>query len=121
MLSERDEFLHFLVRVAREGSLIIILGICAFLLLALFSYDPRDPGWSHLGAGEHIFNLAGAVGAWVADFLYSMLGLVAVLPPLLLSILALNGFRKNIDEVVETLPFWALKLIGASRTDASTK
>ncbi|MGO2131409.1 MAG: DNA translocase FtsK [Halomonas sp.] len=62
----------------REGLVIVLLAICVFLLLALFSYDAADPGWSHTSPEGDISNWMGAIGAWIADVLYSLFGASAL-------------------------------------------
>ncbi|WP_083002212.1 DNA translocase FtsK [Halomonas sp. GT] len=63
---------------AREGVVVVLLALCVFLLLALFSYDPADPGWSYQGPETDVQNWMGPVGAWLADVLYSLLGASAL-------------------------------------------
>ena len=63
---------------AREGVVVVLLALCVFLLLALFSYDPADPGWSYQGPETDVHNWMGAVGAWLADVLYSLSGASAL-------------------------------------------
>ncbi len=53
---------------------VVMLALCVFLLLALFSYHPADPGWSYQGPETDVRNWMGPVGAWLADVLYSLLG-----------------------------------------------
>ncbi|OWV29118.1 DNA translocase FtsK [Halomonas campaniensis] len=62
----------------REGVVVILLALCVFLLLALFSYQPADPGWSYQGPETEVGNWMGQVGAWLADVLYSLLGASAL-------------------------------------------
>ncbi|WP_110647472.1 DNA translocase FtsK [Salinicola peritrichatus] len=64
--------------VTREGAVILLLAICVFLLLALFSYNPADPGWSHSGPDQSIANWMGRIGAWLSDVLYSLFGASAL-------------------------------------------
>ncbi|EWH00364.1 hypothetical protein Q427_19930 [Halomonas sp. BC04] len=59
---------------AREGAIILLLAGCVFLLLALFSYEPADPGWSHRGPETDVDNWMGPIGAWLSDVLYSLFG-----------------------------------------------
>ena len=63
---------------AREGVVVVMLALCVFLLLALFSYHPADPGWSYQGPETDVRNWMGPVGAWLADVLYSLLGASAL-------------------------------------------
>jgi S-DNA-T family DNA segregation ATPase FtsK/SpoIIIE len=67
----------------REGALVLLLAIAAYLLLALLSYNPRDPGWSHTGMGEAPTNLGGVAGAWFADFFFYLFGYLVYLAPLM--------------------------------------
>ncbi len=77
----------------REGALILALAVGGWLLLALLSYDPADPGWSHTGTRSGVANLAGASGAWTADVLLSVFGWLAGLLPLAFLLLAIRQFR----------------------------
>ncbi|WP_447528173.1 DNA translocase FtsK [Vreelandella sp. TE19] len=62
----------------REGVVVVLLALCVFLLLALFSYQPEDPGWSYQGPETDVRNWMGPVGGWLADVLYSLLGASAL-------------------------------------------
>jgi len=74
-----------LVRGLREAAFLIYLAISLFFLISLITFDSGDPGWSHNGTGHPIANGGGAVGAWLADFSLSLLGITAFLFPFLLS------------------------------------
>ncbi|PMR75456.1 DNA translocase FtsK [Billgrantia endophytica] len=63
---------------AREGVVIILLAACVFLLLALFSYQAADPGWSRRGPETDVDNWMGPIGAWISDVLYSLFGASAL-------------------------------------------
>ncbi|MFQ3786833.1 DNA translocase FtsK 4TM domain-containing protein [Halomonas sp. A29] len=76
--------------VAREGATIILLAACVFLLLALFSYQPTDPGWSRRGPETDVANWMGPFGAWLADVLYSLFGASALWWP---GMLGFAGWR----------------------------
>mgnify|MGYP001812631229 FL=1 len=73
----------------REGAFIGVSAVCLYLLLALLTYSPRDPGWSATGSGGKIANLGGPTGAWLADVFFSLVGYAAYLFPLLLAYRAL--------------------------------
>ncbi|WP_369335754.1 DNA translocase FtsK 4TM domain-containing protein [Halomonas sp. ND22Bw] len=62
----------------REGVVILLLAGCVFLLLALYSFRPDDPGWSRSGPETEVANWMGRIGAWLADVLYSLFGVSAL-------------------------------------------
>jgi S-DNA-T family DNA segregation ATPase FtsK/SpoIIIE len=65
-------------RTARLGGLALgLLGLT--LLVALLSYDPRDPSFD-TATTRHASNLAGPVGAFLADVLLQGFGLAGALP-----------------------------------------
>jgi S-DNA-T family DNA segregation ATPase FtsK/SpoIIIE len=78
-----------------EASLIALIAICIYLCLALFSYDAADPGWSYTGTSEHVGNLVGLSGAWIADVLLFLFGFLAFLFPVLLLQRAWQLFRER--------------------------
>lgn len=99
--------------ILREGALIGWLLVCIYLLIALASYAPEDPGWSHTGSRENVENAAGATGAWLADVLLSLFGYMSYLFPPLLALRAWNVFRSRrvISETIDWVVF-CLRLIG---------
>ena len=87
-------------KIAREGFFIVVVALCAYLILVLASYDSNDPGWSSTGMNEEIHNAGGPAGAWLADRIYSLFGIVAFLFPVLLGYRAWR-LLKDDDK-----PFW---------------
>lgn len=81
----------------QQASMIVFMGIAAVLLLALVSYDKSDPGpFMHNNSGIGVAvckNLAGCKGAWLANFLYGLLGYFAFAVPVVLVALGLTAFR----------------------------
>jgi DNA segregation ATPase FtsK/SpoIIIE, S-DNA-T family len=71
-----------LLRGLREGALLVFGMVALYLLVALLTYHPGDPGWSYTGDGEGIRNLGGAAGAWFADVVFHLFGYLAYLIPL---------------------------------------
>jgi S-DNA-T family DNA segregation ATPase FtsK/SpoIIIE len=72
---------------------LLVLGhwaLAIYVLIALASYDLHDGGWSHSSSGDAVRNAAGAVGAWIADLCFYLLGLVAYALPLAA---AYQGYR----------------------------
>ncbi len=67
----------------KEGVLIATGGIALFVLIALWTYHPEDPGWSHTGYGQpDLHNQGGVFGAWLADVLLYLCGRFAYFVPL---------------------------------------
>ncbi|MCW3147791.1 DNA translocase FtsK [Stutzerimonas stutzeri] len=77
----------------KEGALIALGALCAYLWMALLTYDPSDPGWTHTSNVQQVQNAAGRAGAWFADVLFMALGYFAYLFPLLLGIKTWQVFR----------------------------
>jgi DNA segregation ATPase FtsK/SpoIIIE, S-DNA-T family len=67
----------------REVALLVLGAAAAYLLIALVSFNPADPGWSHTGSGLRVSNLGGRVGAWFADVFFYLFGYLAYLAPLI--------------------------------------
>jgi S-DNA-T family DNA segregation ATPase FtsK/SpoIIIE len=82
-------------RALREGGAIGLGVLALVLLVALASYDPADPGFTFTGTGEAIRNLVGSVGAWLADFLFFMVGKPAFLLPLAGGLAAVRLWRSQ--------------------------
>jgi len=72
-------------RGIKEGALVVSGFTAAYLLLALATYHPGDPGWSHSGTGAPVRNLGGPAGAWFADVFLSLFGYMAYLFPVMLA------------------------------------
>lgn len=65
----------------KQTSILILSGITAVILLALFTYNPADPGLFHHDSNAVIQNKAGAAGAYLADVLFGFFGYIAYLIP----------------------------------------
>ncbi|NIN35460.1 MAG: cell division protein FtsK [Gammaproteobacteria bacterium] len=85
-----DELGNQLSRNIREVSLIALAALSIYLFIALLSYHPDDPGWSHAISVDMIRNSAGKVGAWIADVLLYLFGFMGYLFPILLGF---SGWR----------------------------
>ncbi|MFT6284179.1 MAG: S-DNA-T family DNA segregation ATPase FtsK/SpoIIIE [Arenicella sp.] len=57
-----------------EVGMIISCVFAFFLLLAMASFHPADPGWSQAGLQSDVNNWVGPIGAWFADILFFVLG-----------------------------------------------
>jgi len=83
----------------REGGLIALVAICIYLSLALFSFDPDDPGWTYTGSGAEVSNLVGLSGAWIADVFLYICGYMAFIFPLMLAYQSWHMFRGRKSEL----------------------
>ena len=101
-----------LKRRLREAGALLLLPLALYLLVCLFSYNALDPSWSHVGQAEHARNFGGMLGAYVADLLRYLFGMVAYAFPLLLLGLGIHVLRHR-DE--KTTSHWepSLRLIGS--------
>ena len=100
------------LRIVREGALIGLLAVCVFLLLALFSYDAGDPGWSRTGENARIHNAGGPAGAWLADVFFSLFGFLAYLFPLMMGYRAWLIFRDRAQPLVFDPVLVGLRVVG---------
>ena len=94
-------------RLLREVALWGTASIALILLVALFSYQPDDPGWSSSGSGGAVRNLIGPTGAWLADVLLSLAGYVAYVLPIMVFLMGLVLYRGKIGgDVLQIAPAW---------------
>jgi len=70
-----------IVRSVRESALWVLGALALIMLLALLTYDKRDPGYSNTGDGDELHNQIGSVGASFADIAYYLWGMPAYLFP----------------------------------------
>lgn len=96
-----------------EAGLIISGAISIFLLTALLSFHPADPGWSQAGHTQEIQNAAGAIGAWFADILLFTFGLVAYAIPFLVMLAGYFAFYRTRQLVEIDYLGLGLRLIGS--------
>jgi S-DNA-T family DNA segregation ATPase FtsK/SpoIIIE len=68
-----------LIATLRESALWVFGALAFVLWLALFSYDPGDPGFSQASGSGEINNAVGRVGALIADLLFHLFGRPAYL------------------------------------------
>ena len=66
----------------REISGICLAAIALYLLIALASFNPTDPAWSHAASVDKIHNNAGIFGAWLADVVLYLFGYAGYAFPL---------------------------------------
>lgn len=69
-----------------ELKIIVLATLMVFLTVALASYHPNDPAWSHAYQVTHIHNLEGQFGAYCADIFLTSLGLCGFSIPLFIGL-----------------------------------
>ncbi len=114
---------ELLARGSREGAMIGLFFLSVYLFLSLLTHNDADPGWTTLGAssGRSISNAGGPVGAWCADVLLSLFGILAYMAPALIGYRGWLIFRSPAGRrgavwslVVLRGAGWALTMAGAA-------
>ncbi|WP_220467885.1 MULTISPECIES: DNA translocase FtsK [unclassified Colwellia] len=77
-----------------EAGLLVSFLFAMFIMLALFSFNPADPGWSQSGYQTPIRNLGGAVGAYISDLLLNLFGFISYSLPFVTAITGWLLFQK---------------------------
>ncbi|WP_342321317.1 DNA translocase FtsK [Kosakonia sp. BYX6] len=67
-----------------EALLILVALSAVWLMAALLSFNPSDPSWSQTAWHEPIHNLGGVPGAWLADTLFFIFGIMAYTIPVII-------------------------------------
>lgn len=96
-----------------EASLILCSLFAVWLMVALLSFNPSDPSWSQTAWHEPIHNIGGIPGAWLADTLFFIFGIMAYTIPLIIIGSCWFAWRHQVkDEYIDYFAV-ALRLIGA--------
>jgi S-DNA-T family DNA segregation ATPase FtsK/SpoIIIE len=96
-----------------ESVLILIAVFAGYLMVALFSFNPSDPSWSQTAWHEPISNFGGRIGAWMADMLLCIFGLIAYAIPPVMLVLCYATYRqqRGSSEYIDYFTL-SLRLIG---------
>ncbi|WP_151992726.1 DNA translocase FtsK 4TM domain-containing protein [Buttiauxella massiliensis] len=99
-------------RRALEALLLLVAIFAVYLMVALLSFNPSDPSWSQTAWHEPIHNLGGMPGAWLADTLLFIFGVMAYTIPVIIIGACWFTFRNRDNE--EFIDYFAvsLRLIG---------
>ncbi len=111
--------------IVREGALIGLVAVCIYLLMAMFSYDTADGGWTSTGENPHIANLGGRFGAWLADVFFLLFGYLAYLFPVMLAyriflVFHDRAYHRNLDWLMIGLRAVGLILVMVAGTGLTT-
>ncbi|WP_396020954.1 DNA translocase FtsK [Alcanivorax limicola] len=110
--SETSGWSRHLRRGLLEGMVISLIALSLYLLLALVTYNPRDPGWSFMGDASQVHNAGGRFGAFAADLLFILFGYLAYLFPLLVAFWAARVLRERHAGLAGNWPMFSLRLVG---------
>ena len=94
---------------------VLFIGVgaaCLFVLMALLTYSRSDPGWSASGTGDAVSNLGGITGAFLADVIFSLVGSVAYLVPVLLAYRAISLLLTEDDGTPPNLQVLGFRALG---------
>ena len=105
-------FSDYVERALREGAMWTLMVVALYLVLALASYSPDDPGWSYVGDVSQVSNSAGRAGAWFADVTLFLFGFFAYLLPVMVGWSAWLVFRGRGEEPAPRTWILALRWIG---------
>lgn len=98
------------LKLFRESAFFVLLTLGLFLLGALLSFNVEDPGWSHVGTDQTVLNLTGLVGAWIADIMLTIIGLMAFTFPFMIFMSAWRilsaASRQHPDTLVHQVIRW---------------
>ncbi len=76
------------IRGIKESVFFLFIAISLYLFIALFTYSPADPSWSHSISGKidpgKLYNLGGLFGAWFADVFLYLFGYLGFLFPVMI-------------------------------------
>ncbi|HHJ0003368.1 TPA: DNA translocase FtsK [Raoultella planticola] len=96
-----------------EALLILCSLFAIWLMAALLSFNPSDPSWSQTAWHEPIHNIGGIPGAWLADTLFFIFGVMAYTIPVIIIGGCWFAWRNQASD--EYIDYFAvsLRLIGA--------
>ncbi|WP_333620566.1 DNA translocase FtsK 4TM domain-containing protein [Pantoea septica] len=95
-----------------EALLILVSLFAVYLMVSLVSFNPSDPSWSQTAWHEPIHNLGGGVGAWLADTLLFIFGVMAyAIPPVIVGLCWIAFRQRDQQDYIDYFAI-GLRLIG---------
>ncbi len=67
----------------QEVGMLLSFALATYLFVSMFSYDFNDPAWSHSGSNQSIENFGGLAGAWLADLIFYLFGVLGFMLPIM--------------------------------------
>ena len=99
-------------RALREGALVVFGAMALILFVALFTYDPSDPGFSQATGSGEVKNGVGRVGAMLADVLFNFFGRPAYLFTLMVVYVGWMLYREQKTQIALTRMDFVLRGAG---------
>lgn len=100
------------VGTLRESALWVFGALALILWVALFTYDPADPGFTQASGSGDVSNAIGRAGALTADLLFNFFGRPAYLFTLMIFYLGWMIFREQQTQQALTRVDYALRIGG---------
>ena len=100
------------VKNIREVLVFASLIFALYLLISLFSFNADDSAWSYSISNTVIQNHAGAVGAYIADFLLSVFGYFGYLIPFLFLMSGWRLYQTRLNQKTFDHFIFSIHLIG---------
>jgi len=95
-----------------EALLILVALFAIYLMVSLVSFNPSDPSWSQTAWHEPIHNIGGSVGAWLADTLLFIFGVMAyAIPPVIIGLCWITFRQRDRQDYIDYFAV-GLRLIG---------
>ncbi|MBN7768958.1 DNA translocase FtsK 4TM domain-containing protein [Marinobacter daepoensis] len=95
LTEKQKRFRRLTAQGAREGAVIGLIVLCIYLAMALFTFNPADPGWASIGHDIRVQNHAGRTGAWLASLFMDFFGHVSWLFPVMVAGYAVMLIRRR--------------------------
>ena len=95
LTDKQKRFRRLMAQGAREGAVIALIVLCIYLAMALFTFNPADPGWASIGHDIRVQNYAGRTGAWLASLFMDFFGHVSWLFPVMVAGYAIMLIRRR--------------------------
>ncbi len=97
----------------REGIFLVTVAASIFLFISLITYQSNDPCWSNTGMGPHVANWGGHVGAWLADIVLSLFGVIAYIFPIFILLSSYSSIQASDVTPTKHKPHeWLFKSFG---------
>ncbi|WP_299997481.1 DNA translocase FtsK 4TM domain-containing protein [uncultured Cedecea sp.] len=95
-----------------EALLVLVALFAIYLMVSLLSFNPSDPSWSQTAWHEPIHNMGGIPGAWLADTLFFIFGVIAYSIPVIIIGACWFTWKQRDEEYFVDYFAVSLRLIG---------